>query len=84
MTPKTLQLSVKACIVSILATLIVGTLLGANGASLKRAEPWHEGYDQCVTDYEQKYLQIQQDLFTGKHFAPYGSPANPLLLPEPR
>ena len=84
MTPKTLQLSVKAWIVSILATLIVGALLGANGASLKRAAPWQEGYDQCVNDYGQKYQQIYQDLFTGKHFAPYGSPANPVLLPRPR
>lgn len=84
MTPKTLQVSVQACIVSILVTLIVGAVLGANGASLKRVEPWHEGYDQCVADYEQKYLLIQQDQSTGKHLAPYGSPGNPLLLPGPR
>jgi hypothetical protein len=84
MTPKTLQLSVKACFVSILASLIGGAVLGANGASLKRAEPWHEGYDQCVADYERKFLQIQQDRLTRKHFAPYESPANPILLPRPR
>jgi hypothetical protein len=84
MTPRTLQLSVKACIVSILVTLIVGALLGANGASLKRAAPWQEGYDQCVTDFAQKYQRIFQYLSTEKHFGSYGSPANPVLLPTPR
>jgi len=76
MAPKTLQLSVKACIVSILATLIVGALLGANGASLKRAEPWQEGYDQCVVDYAEKDARFQVDLLKGKHLAPYWTPAN--------
>lgn len=71
MTPKTLRLSVKACIVSILVTLFVGALLGANGASLKHGEPWQEGYDQCVIDYGQEYRQIEQDMLTGKHLAPF-------------